>query len=70
MSATCLILFNIRKQILAKENLILEMSDNISPAMLELRWKGLLQLEREEEAERFDEGLRKHFLLEFNVDDN
>ena len=46
------------------------MSDNISPAMLELRWDGLLELERQERAETVDEGLRQHFLLEFGVDDN
>ena len=46
------------------------MSDNISPARLELRWNGLLELEREERSESFDEGLRKHFLLQINVDDN
>ena len=46
------------------------MSDNISPAMLELRWDGLLELERQERAETLDEGLRQHFLLEFGVDDN
>ena len=46
------------------------MSDNISPAMLELRWDGLLELERQERAETVDEGLWQHFLLEFGVDDN
>ena len=46
------------------------MSDNISPAMLELRLDGLLELERQERAETVDEGLRHHFLLEFGVDDN
>ena len=46
------------------------MSDNISPAMLELRWDGLLELERQERAETVDEGLREHLLLEFGFDDN
>ena len=46
------------------------MSDNISQAMLELRWDGLLELERHENAETVDEGIRQHFLLEFGVDDN
>ena len=43
------------------------MSDNISPAMLELRWDGLLEME---EDQRIDQNLRDHFLLEFKVDSN
>ena len=40
------------------------MSDNISPAMLELRWDDLLEME---EDQRIDQNLRDHFLLELKV---
>ena len=43
------------------------MSDNISPAMLELRWDGLLELE---EDQRIDQNLRDHILVEFKVYSN